>query len=297
MEQRQGVIISIIGRRGRGPGYVTFDDGSEIGSFEPEIIKTAAANINATVDYTWEERTGKKEGKVYKTLVSLNVVRAAEPPLEGAMTMEPMSNPSPPGKFVPVHKEGVLTAYPATSSPIVQLEESFAMAVRQRELLEAFVKERFREGVHYSDGKMFGSDRPVLLQPGAQLILYAHGYSIDPQILAGPMEPPGDPGARYTIVIRTPVYNASGRQMGAAIGSASSLIWSGKTGTFRGRAADPDKTHNSTIKIAMKRAMVAACRQTTAASEMYGEDIEEGGYGEGAPASDPRPLLGRFIKP
>ena len=53
MEQRQGIIVSLTGRRGRGPGYITFDDGSEIGSFEHELLKTAAANINATVDYTW----------------------------------------------------------------------------------------------------------------------------------------------------------------------------------------------------------------------------------------------------
>jgi len=61
MEQRQGIIVSLTGRRGRGPGYLTFDDGSEIGSFEPALLKTAAANINATVDYTWEEKPGKKD--------------------------------------------------------------------------------------------------------------------------------------------------------------------------------------------------------------------------------------------
>ena len=294
MEQRQGIIVSLTGRRGRGPGYLTFDDGSEIGSFEPALLKTAAANINATVDYTWEEKPGKKDpAKVYKTLLSLIVVKAAEPPLEGTIVETLPSHPIQEGKVLALAKSGPLIhAY----SPVAELEASFAMAVRQRELLESFVKERFREGVHYSDGKLFGSDRPVLLQPGAQLILYAHGYSIDPQILAGPMEPPGDPGARYTMVVRTPVYNGSGRLMGAAIGSASSLIWSSKTGTFRGRAVDPDKTHNSTIKIAIKRSMVAACRQTTAASEMYGEDIDEGGYGEGAPATEPRGT-GRFIKP
>ena len=289
MEQRQGIIVSVSGRRGRGPGYITFDDGLEIGSFEPDLIKLAATNIHATVDYAWEEKPGKKDPeKIYRTLKSLEVVKGAETALESTTEGELVPDHPKPGQMIAVRKDGVLTAYPTAPSLLTQLEESFAVAVRQRELLEAFVKVRFREGVHYSDGKMFGSDRPVLLQPGAQLILYAHGYSINPQILAGPLEPPQDPAARYTITTRTEIYNVSGRLMGAAIGSASSLIWSNKSASFRARAADPDKTHNSTIKISIKRSMVAA--------EMYGEDIEEGGYGDGPAVIDSKPGS-RFIKP
>ena len=290
MEQRQGVIISISGRRGRGPGHITFDDGSELGTFDPELLKLAAANMKATVNYAWEEKVSKKNGETYKTLKSLEVVSKAETALEATIEGGLLSTPIQPEKVLTVTKPGPLVAH---RSAIAELEEGFAMAVRQRELMEGFIKERFKEGIHFSDGRMFGSDRPVLLQPGAQLILYAHGYSIDPLVLAGPLEPPHDPNARYIVTIRTVVYNAAGRQIGAAIGSASSLIWSNKKGNFVSRAVDPDKTHNSTIKIAVKRSMVAVCRQTTAASEMFGEDIEEGGYGEEAKSAG----SGRFIKP
>jgi len=271
MEQRQGIIVSLTGRRGRGPGYLTFDDGSEIGSFEPALLKTAAANINATVDYTWEEKPGKKDPKkVYKTLLSLTVVKAAEPPLEGTIVETLPSHPIQEGKVLALAKSGPLAAH---RSGIADLEEGFAMAVRQRELMEEFIRSRFREGEHYMDGATFGSKKKVLLQPGAQLIHYCHGHSVDFEILAGPMAAQ-DPGAKYTLVIKAKVSRREQVQ-GHGLGSCSSLIWSGREMRLKDRAVSPDLTHNTTLKMAKKRALVDSCLNTTAAAEFFTQDLDE----------------------
>ena len=86
-----------------------------------------------------------------------------------------------------------------------------------------------------------------------------------------------------------------GRFVGAQMGSCSSHIWSNRNARFQPRAVDPDKTHNSTMKMAIKRATVAACRQVTPASELFAEDVEETGYAEDTGQSDPRKKKG-FIK-
>lgn len=264
-----GTIVKAQPRRGRGPSVIElgYEGGSmEVTTFDPAVFRQAAENVGTVGTFVVEEKASKDGTKVYKNLISMDVdvsgvqVDGDDPPVKRVVI------PGSGGGLVPLGDD-----------PIRQLEQGFALAVRQRELLESFVRERMKEGEHYSDGKMFGSQRNVLLQPGAQLILYAHGYAVDFDLMAGPMEAASSLKDSYTLVVKAKIYNAGGRLVGAGLGSCSSLIWSSREGGYRGRAVDPDKTHNTTLKMAKKRALVDGCLNTTAASSYFTQDLEEAG--------------------
>ena len=278
MEQ-VGTVKDVRPRRGRGPGVVVLDSGGtevEASTFDPALLKTAALLMRRTVKFETQEKASKDGQRTFINLQTLEEIA-------------PQDRPEAPGSIVEV--EGIPTQQgggelaipgpqilvPAQTS-IEQLEQSFALAVRQRELLEDFVKKRMKEGVHYMSGKVFGSEKPVLLQPGAQLILYCHGYTIDFEIIQGPPEGSLDYDEDYTIVTKAVIRNASGRVVGSAIGSAGSRIWSGRQGKLVPRAADPEKTMNTALKISQKRALVSACNNSTASSEFFQIDIDEPGY-------------------
>jgi len=273
MGEAQSIIKSAVGRRGRGPGSILFEDGNSVSSFDPNLLRLAQANIGSPATYTYEEKPStKEEGRIYKNLVSLSIVEK-DGPNKGVIVIEEkaeaivvQSRPGLPGYNI----RGVDVA---SLTPLEQLKQNFELAIAQRELLENFIKSKFVEGVHFTDGKMFGSKKPVLLQPGAQLIFLAHGYSWNPEIINGPNEAPKIYNENYTITIKCEVKDRYGRSVGSALGSASSLIYSRERGLVP-RAVDPDKTFNTTIKIAVKRAMVSACRDVTAAGE-FTVDLEE----------------------
>lgn len=303
--ENTATIIGTRPKRGKGPGGVllkTDTDELDLSSFDGNLVRLASANVGKTAKVSWDEKPSKDGTKTYRNLVTLvledapkNVQEASESeivggvaiPLQGALQKPVQDAPRPSGGLVPVR--------PVQQNAIAVLEQSFALAVRQRELLEEFIRSRFKEGIHYFNGKLFGQGpnaKDVLAQPGAQLILYAHGYSVVTEIISGPLEAPKDPYTPYTIVTKATVYNGDGRIMGTCIGSASSLIWSGKYQAFVPRAVDSDKTHNTTVKMSAKRAIVGVCIQATAASEFYTQDLEEPGY-----TDEPKPQRGRFSRP
>lgn len=287
-------------KRGRGPGviYLKTDDGEtlELTTFDPSVLRDASENSGAQGAFSYIEKPNEKNPeKPYKNLLSMK--------LQAAVITDPSPEGSA-GDSSDVDSEGATEVLPAVLRPIngalrpvqqvlrptsaltplQQLEQGFELAVRQRELLAEFIRSRFKENEHYFDGAMFGAKngKRVLAQPGAQLILVAHGYFVDFDIAAGPMAAPSSLKESYTIVIKAKVFNKFGEQIGSGLGSCSALIWSSREGGYRGRAVDPDKTHNSTLKIAKKRALVDACLNTTAASEFFTQDLEEGGYANGA---------------
>lgn len=263
-----GTIQDVRPARGRGPGNIIFEDGETFGCFDRDILIRAKEGVGHEATYVWDEKVSQKDGKTYKTIKSLEITPETS-------TLAP-SKPEVSRDFV---IRDVVTAIPVPeSTALVRLEQGYQVAKRQHELILDLLRTRLVLGTHYADGKMFGSAKPVLLQPGAHVILQALGYSAIPVIVAGPMEAPPDRNARYTIVTRVDVFNPDGRQVGAAFGSASSTIWSNRQLNFVGRAVDPDKSHNATMKMSIKRGVVAACRLTTPSSELFAEDLEEQGY-------------------
>ena|SRR5438105_1264195 len=266
MSEATLVINNVTGRRGRGPGHITFSDGMEASTFDGSLLKLAAEAIGQSVKVAWIEKPGKKEGEIYKNLTTLELLESAvrvQEALEGTENGQGI----PEQRLVPIRASQTLVA-----SPIAALEQNFALAVRQRELLEGFIRARFKEGEHYMDGKTFGSKKKVLLQPGAQLILYCHGFVVDFE-LTGPMTAPAQ-DVTYTIVTKAIVKNIDGRQVGSGVGSCSSHIWSGRDMRYKLRAVSPDLGHNSCLKISKKRALVDACLNATAAAEYFSQDEE-----------------------
>lgn len=167
---------------------------------------------------------------------------------------------------------------------IQELETRFAMAVRQRALLEQYIRERLKPDKHFytvkrDDG---GEGKPSLAKEGAELICLPHGYKPRYQILSGPENPPLD-DTPYQITVKCEL-EAGGKFAGDGIGSASSMITK-KDGTRVQRQKDPGLRHNATIKMASKSAYIAATLNSTAASEFFTQDMEDDQTGKEAAQS------------
>lgn len=280
-------------------------DGAEVITWDPGLLKEAAGLVGKTTPalYVYEEKEGKEGREPSKILKSISVGEAAPeaaevagvaPPIDTGPEVVPTGPQRPAQGLVGQPSQLPVPVSVRALTDLESLEYGYMLAKRQHELVLDLVKGRMREGTHYVDGAMFGGKRPVLLQPGAHCILQSLRYSCSPTIISGPTVAPGLE-ERYTIVVKCDVANADGKHQGSQMGSCSSHIWSNKAGRFVPRAVDPDKTHNSTLKMAVKRATVAVTRQTTPASELFQEDIDEGGYGE-PPTEETAPRKGGFIK-
>ena len=300
MNEIATIIRAVTGRRGRGPGRITFDNGVEASSFDSDILRLAADNIDAEVIYTATEKPSSKDPTtIFTNLISLKITKpvapteseAPEASQEALGTIaETTAIPTQP------HRPQMLATRPVEpTDEIRRLERSFALAVRQRILLEDFIKRRFKEGEHYMDGKTFGSKKKVLLQPGAQLILYCHGYAADFEIMGGPLAAPIEHNTQYTIVMKCTIKSIDGIQVGAGVGSCSSLQWSGRDMKLKPRGVSPDLTHNTTLKISKKRALVDSCLNATAAAEFFTSDLEEWPPVENSSSRVDTPRKGGFI--
>jgi hypothetical protein len=150
------------------------------------------------------------------------------------------------------------------------LETSFALAVKQRELLENYIKERLKPDKHFytvSDGQ-----KPSLTKEGAELICLPHNLKARLAVLSGPESPPLDESP-YQITIKVEMYNGD-KFAGEGVGSASSMT-TRKDGTRVQRQKDPGLRHNATLKMAYKSAYIAATLSSTAASEFFTQDMED----------------------
>lgn len=156
---------------------------------------------------------------------------------------------------------------------IADLEQSFALAKRQRELIKDYIQSQLKPAKHFYSVR--SASKPSLTKEGAEVILLAHGLIPDYDIVSGPMEPT-EGSKSYQIVIKCvlrPRGNSEGFA-GSGIGSASSFVTK-KDGGRIARQNDPGLCHNATMKMAQKSAMIAAVLNSTAASEFFTQDIEE----------------------
>ena len=144
---------------------------------------------------------------------------------------------------------------------IRDLEDSFAVAVRQRELLEVYIKDRLQEGKHYYT--VSKGQKPSLTKDGAELVCLPHGLKPIYSLIGGPDQPPGD-DTPYQLTVTCRLMKGDHFE-GEGIGSASSHV-TNKQGDRNPRMRDIGLRHNATLKMAQKSGYIAAALNSTAAS-------------------------------
>lgn len=177
-----------------------------------------------------------------------------------------------PTQAVAVRQSGGLTT-------IQDMDQQFAVAVHQRELLADYIKKQLKPGKHFYQR---GDQKPSLSKEGAEIILLPHNLCPDYQQTGGPTEPP-DNGRPYQITVKC-ILRVKGNPdsfVGSGIGSAGSEkgFWNKTTREWEYQPRQTDKylCHNATLKMAQKSAMIAATINSTAASEFFTQDMDEPG--------------------
>lgn len=180
-----------------------------------------------------------------------------------------------------------LAVRPISGLPTVQdLEQQFALAIRQRELLSEYIRKQLVPGKHFYQR---GTQKPSLAKEGAEIILLPHNLAPDYEQTGGPDAPPAD-GKPYQITVKCTLRRKGDPTsfVGSGIGSAGSEKQK-KDGTYIHRQEDKYLCHNATLKMAQKSAMIAATINSTAASEFFTQDIEEAEKPEAHPPPPPPP--------
>jgi len=164
-------------------------------------------------------------------------------------------------------------------------KEVIAQVVKIQEIMEAVM----RKGEHY--GVIPGTPKPTLFKPGAEKLAFT--FRLNPEYEETDSTIKRDDFISYTI--RCTLYHIpSGRRVASGMGSCNSkekkyrkqLEKSGET---------PHDLDNTFLKMACKRALVAAVLNATAASDIFTQDIEDlqiNGQDEKA-AEAPKPTEGK----
>lgn len=168
-----------------------------------------------------------------------------------------------------------------------------ALVARQAKIQDA-IRRSMKLGVHYGvipgvkgrrrpDGG-FDPAKPVLLKPGAELLCSL--FQLCPVYVQE--ERTLDETIGYYRV-RCELVAPSGAVIATAVGSANSRErrnwrWSGEGATRVFAPPDPFDVDNTLLKMAQKRALVAAALHATAASDSFTQDVED----EEAPRGEPR---------
>jgi hypothetical protein len=142
--------------------------------------------------------------------------------------------------------------------PIVTLAEVQAVTKQLREL----IKSELREGEDY--GAEPGIPKPFLHKPGAEKIAQWHNCAPEMEVVEKTVD---HDRPLYRYVVRCSLVNrATGLVVGQGLGSASTI-----ERKYASRAADLE---NTVLKMACKRALVAADLMTFALSGMFTQDEE-----------------------
>lgn len=185
------------------------------------------------------------------------------------------------------------------SSEIVRAEQQGALEVRQQvNQIQYLMKEVLKPGEHYGTVPGCGK-KPTLLQPGAEKISFMFHlvptYEVKRYDMAG--------GHREYEVKCTLTSRDTGEVMGEGVGTCSTMeskyrYRSKWVNGSKVKEENPDiaDTWNTVLKIAKKRANVDAVKSTTAASDIFTQDIEDMPQAfqaqqpkPQAPAAPPRP--------
>lgn len=164
------------------------------------------------------------------------------------------------------------------SSEMIKAEQQGALEVRQQvNQIQYLMKEVLKPGEHYGTVPGCGK-KPTLLQPGAEKISFMFHlvptYEVKRYDMAG--------GHREYEVKCTLTSRDTGEVMGEGVGTCSTMEskyryrnkW---VNGSKVREENPDiaDTWNTVLKIAKKRANVDAVKSTTAASDIFTQDIED----------------------
>lgn len=164
------------------------------------------------------------------------------------------------------------------SSEMVKAEQQGALEVRQQvNQIQYLMKEVLKPGEHYGTVPGCGK-KPTLLQPGAEKISFMFHlvptYEVRRYDMAG--------GHREYEVKCTLTSRDTGEVMGEGVGTCSTMeskyrYRSKWVNGSKVREENPDiaDTWNTVLKIAKKRANVDAVKSTTAASDIFTQDIED----------------------
>ncbi len=188
----------------------------------------------------------------------------------------------------------------ALLTPAVSLEQW----AERRQQFNAWVNTQLREDVDY--GKVPGTDKPTLLQPGAQKIAQFYACAVRPIVTYRECNP--DIGYLYVEVTCQLLNFQTGQVVGEGIGNCSSYEsryrwrreWWNQSGDppanqgweetrghrwFR-RIENRDllDTWNTVIKMAKKRALVDAALTISGASEKFTQDMDEADDGPREPS-------------
>ena len=173
------------------------------------------------------------------------------------------------------HRQQDLAALESADT-VKDLENRFALAVRQRELLEGYIRDRLKPEKHFYT--MGDSEKPSLKKEGAELICLPHGLKPLYFHEGGPLDPPMQE-TPYQLTFRCRLMRGDVFG-GEGFGSASSYITT-RAGVRQPRQKDIGLCHNATMKMAQKSAYIAAVLNATAASEFFTQDMEDAQAGGG----------------
>lgn len=164
------------------------------------------------------------------------------------------------------------------SSEMIKAEQQGALEVRQQvNQIQYLMREVLKPGEHYGTVPGCGK-KPTLLQPGAEKISFMFHlvptYEVRRYDMAG--------GHREYEVKCTLTSRDTGEVMGEGVGACSTMeskyrYRSKWVNGSKVREENPDiaDTWNTVLKIAKKRANVDAVKSTTAASDIFTQDIED----------------------
>lgn len=158
-----------------------------------------------------------------------------------------------------------------------------ALEVRQQvNQIQYLMREVLKDGEHFGTIKGCGT-KPTLLQSGAEKIAYMFHFVPEYEVTRSSLEN----GHREYEVVCKLKHRETGQLMGGGLGLCTTMEskyryrWEGY-GNNRHRVENPDiaDTYNTVLKMAKKRAFVDAVKSTTAASDIFTQDIEDLPYME-----------------
>lgn len=180
------------------------------------------------------------------------------------------------------------------TTEIVASNERMAVAdvVQHARTVQQVMQAVMKEGLHY--GKIPGTDKPTLLQPGADVL--AMTFRIAQKLDITDLSTTDV--VRYRVTC-SGVHQGTGTVLGEGIGECSSgeekykwrravsnaefnatpdnmrRVKFGKNYTTEQVRTDPADMANTVLKMAVKRAKIAMILNVTGASDMFGQDLED----------------------
>lgn len=164
---------------------------------------------------------------------------------------------------------------------MVKADQQGAIEVRQQvNQIQYLMREVLRDGEHYGTVPGCGN-KPTLLQPGAEKIAYMFHFVPTYKVVRSDL---GEGHREYEVEC-TLTSRDTGEVVGGGLGLCSTMEskyryrskWiNGKK--VREENADIADVLNTVLKMAKKRAFVDAVKSTTAASDIFTQDIEDMGF-------------------